>query len=170
MNASPWAGLIKAPRPSAPPVRESAPRDPLQPRIEQLERLLQERGPTRSDEAMAALGWTRDQLRTAVQHAPRVRCAGVSPSVVVSNRASVSVKIAVKAEAPTNPRLRTAKAVYELLLDNKSMRFHELCSALKLPSNTVKNTIYRHPETFTVVRSQQPSPINAKLAVYEYAG
>lgn len=170
MNASPWAGLIKAPKPKAKAVRESTPKDPLRPRIEQLEKLLQERGPTRSDEAMTALGWTRDQLRTAVQHAPRVRLAGVSSLVVASSRVSAYVEITAKADAPASSRLRAGKAIYELLLANKSMQFADLCSALGLHINTVKNTVYRHPETFTVVRRKRPISFSAKLAVYEYAG
>lgn len=169
MTASPWAGLVAAPkpRPKAPP-RKIAPKDPISPRVAKLEKLLQEKGPMNSDALRAALGWSAAQLQTAIFHTPRVRNVGRAVLLATVKRVAASVHLAKEAQAPTDPRLRTAKAIYALLLDRKSVPFLELDATLGLNHNTLRNTIYRHPELFAVVRSHSMLRTKVSRAVYEY--
>lgn len=135
-------------------------------RIEKLQQMLRERGPMTSDEILRELGWTRAILAATCSEAPRVYNLGNVrvPAIVPYLKATIRI---VKGSArPGGARLRTAKLIYDALHAEGALSFSELDQHLGRNRNTLRNTIYQHPEIFEVVQSIDERPGHVIRARY----
>lgn len=167
MMASPWAGLVRAtPRPAPVARRSRVARNPLPGRIKKLESLLERRGPMNSDELQKALGWTRAALAATCCESARVYNLGNVRVPATVPYLKATIRIVDGVARPGGARLRTAKLIYDALHAGGALSFSDLDQALGKNRNTIRNTIYKHPEVFEVVQSMDERPGHVIRARY----
>lgn len=169
MMAFPWDGLIRTPMPQpTAKSRPPAPRNATPGRIRELQQALRERGSMTSDELMHYLGWSRAVLYSVSREAPRVRNLGVKRVAAVVPYVKATIRIVDRSRRPRNVRMKTAKLIYATLEKHGALSFADLHARLGRNRNTVRNTIYRHPDIFEVVQSIDERPGHVRSSVFEY--